>query len=80
MTLKDLRAHAMAVQNVALCLLRKWWRPLTCIGIAGSLLVNGIWVPLITRAGADLVGLAALVGALTPFVAARSFEKIKGVE
>jgi hypothetical protein len=80
MTLKEFRAHVLATQEMGLCLLRKWWRPLTCAGIAGSLLVNGIWVPLITRTGADLTGLAALVAALTPFVAARTFEKLKGAE
>jgi len=50
------------------------------LGIAGSLLVNGIWVPLVSGVGADLVGLAALVASLTPFVAARTVEKMKGVE
>jgi len=66
--------------DIGLCLIRKWWRPLTCVGIAGSLIVNGLAIPLMTKTGADLTGLAALVASLTPFVAARTFEKIKGAE
>jgi len=74
------RKGVLRVQDTALSFVRKWWRPLTCLGIAGSLLVNGIWVPLVSGVGADLVGLAALVASLTPFVAARTVEKMKGVE
>lgn len=55
----------MAAQIVALCLVRKWWRPIICLGLGASLVTNGIAMPLIYGEGADLVGLAALVGSVT---------------
>jgi len=72
-------ARLLSVQEAALCLCRKWWRPATCVGIAGSLVVNGVVIPLMGGTAADLTGLAALVAALTPFVAARTFEKSREV-
>lgn len=67
-------------QEVALGVIRKWWRPLTCLGIAGSLIVHGIVLPLMTRASPDLTGLAALVTACAAAFAVREWGKIKGVE
>lgn len=65
------------VSDMALCFARKWWRPAICIGMAGSILVNGIALPLMTRTYPDLVGLAAVVAALAPFAWFRTQEKIK---
>lgn len=74
-----MKSAILAALDALLCLIRKFWRPLTCVGIAGSLIVNGIVIPLWTKGAADLTGLAALVASLTPFVAARAYEKAKGV-
>jgi hypothetical protein len=69
------KAWFLAAQEVALCLFRKWWRPLTCVTAFITLAVNGIYLPLKLKAAADLTGLAAVLAALAPFAIARSFDK-----
>jgi hypothetical protein len=77
--LKDrAKAFASAVERVALCAFRKWWRPTTCVIAAGTVAVNGIYIPLKTHQAADLTGLAAVLAALAPFAIARTAELIKG--
>lgn len=76
---KSLKSRFLDLQEMALCLVRKWWRPLVCLGIGGSLIVNGMVIPLLTRTVPDLVGLAALVTAAAPFAWLRTHEKVKGV-
>lgn len=83
MTIQRIRAvvlrSANRVMDIGLCLVRKWWRPLVCVGMGGALIVNGIVIPLLTRISADLTGLAALCAALTPFAWLRTVEKREGV-
>jgi hypothetical protein len=64
--------------DIALCLIRKWWRPVTCVGIAGSVLVHGVILPLIIKQSPDLTGLAALITAASAAFAVREWGKIKG--
>lgn len=59
-------------------LVRTWWRPFSCIGIAGAVLVNGVILPLSTKTQPDLTGLAALVTAVSAAFAVREWGKIKG--
>lgn len=66
------------VMDIALCLIRKWWRPLTCVGIAGSMLVHGIILPLMTKSYPDLMGLAAVITAASTAFAVREWGKAKG--
>ena len=80
-------------QEIVLCIARKWWRPIACWGVglsifnvAITILVGGVILPLKTgeppdfsQLGALTGSLAALVASLTPFVAARSWDKAKGV-
>ena len=73
-----MKAAVLAFQGAALCAVRKWWRPLVQLGIGGSLIVNGVAVPLITRSYPDLTGLAACIVAAAPFAAIRAWEKAKG--
>lgn len=74
-----LTQRAMALQEVALCLVRKWWRPAICVGIGASLLMNGVILPFMTHRAPDLTGLAAVIAAAAPFAVARSYEKVMGV-
>ena len=60
------------------CLVTKWWRPLTCLAIAGSVFVHGIILPLMTKTYPDLMGLSALITAATAAFAVREWAKIKG--
>lgn len=67
------------VETAALDLVRKWWRPVTCIGIAGGALVNLVIIPLIKREVPDMAAAAAYVAACTAAFSVRAFEKSKGV-
>lgn len=66
-------------QEIALCMCRKWWRPLTAMGIAASMLVHGAILPLMLQTSPDLMGLAALVTAAAGAFAVREWGKFNGV-
>jgi len=68
----------MRAQEALLCLVRKWWRPVTQIGIAGGLVINGMIIPLWKWEAADMTALAAYVAAATAAFGVRAYEKIKG--
>ena len=81
MSFKD---RLLAAEKVALCVIRKWWRPVTCIWIAGTMAVHGVVLPLYMffRKGempTDLTGLSLLVTATAGAFAVREWGKIKGV-
>ena len=76
----SLMLKIMQLQEIALCVVRKWWRPIACIGIAGTVWVNGVMIPLMTKTTPDLTGLAALVTAVAAAFAVREWGKIKGVK
>ena len=75
MSLKD---RLLAFEKVALCVIRKWWRPMTCIWIAGTMAVHGVILPLLGTE-TDLTGLSLLVTATAGAFAVREWGKIKGV-
>lgn len=70
--------RALAVQEALLCLVRKWWRPATCIGIAGGALVNLVIIPLANWEVPDMTAAAAYVTAATAAFAVREWGKHKG--
>ena len=65
-------------QEVALCFVRKWWRPVTQIGIAGGAIVNLIVIPLYRWEWPDLTAAAAYITAATAAFAVREWGKVKG--
>lgn len=69
----------LTAQEMALCLVRKWWRPVTQIGIAGGMLVNGVIIPLWTWTVPDMTAMAAYVAAATAAFGVRAYEKVKDV-
>lgn len=78
------KARILAAQEVALCAIRKWWRPITCIWIAGTMAVHGVILPLLmffrhNQMPTDLTGLSLLVTAIAGAFAVREWGKIKGV-
>lgn len=89
----SVKSNIMKGVDVTLCFVRKFWRPIVCMGVALSSLnlgltifVGGIWLPMLkghqidfNGLGSLATGIAALVASLTPFVAARTWEKLKGV-
>ena len=81
MSLKD---RLLAAEKVCLCVIRKWWRPITCIWIAATMAVHGVIAPLYVllkqgQAPTDLAALAALVSAVAAAFAVREWGKVKGV-
>lgn len=65
-------------QTTALTLVRTWWRPVTCIGIAGGAVVNLIVIPLIKREVPNMAEAAAFVTAATAAFAVREWGKSRG--
>jgi hypothetical protein len=70
---------ALRVQEVALCFLRKWTRPITNAGIAAGTVVNLVIIPLWTREVPNLAEGAAWITACAASFIPRTVEKIKGV-
>ena len=68
-------AKALCVQDVALCIVRKWWRPVTCIGIAGGTVVNLVIIPLATLTIPNLAEGAAWIAACATAFAVREVGK-----
>lgn len=73
-----IRAKILRAQETALCFVRKWWRPATCIGIAGGALVNLVVIPIATWTVPDMTASAAYVTAATAAFAVREWGKHKG--
>lgn len=76
-----LKKIALSIQSVLefiLHFLRKWWRPVTCMWISGSVFVNGIYIPLKSGVPADMIALSALITAAVAAFAVREFAKVKG--
>ena len=80
-----MKQRLLAFERMALCIIRKWWRPVTCLWIAGTMAVHGVILPVAryVRTGladTDLMGLSALVTAIAAAFAVREFGKIKGAD
>jgi len=56
-------------------LVTRWWRPFGAAGIAGTVWVNGVIIPLANMETADGVALAALIAAVAAAFAVRTVEK-----
>jgi hypothetical protein len=73
------KAALLTAQEVALCFVSKWWRPVTCIGIAGGAVVNLVVIPLVNWEVPDMTAAAAYVAATTAAFGVRAWEKHKGL-
>lgn len=73
MTLKDL-------EKTLLDRVRVWWRPVSCIGIAGGVVIHGIVLPLMRQESLDLMGWAAVITACSTAFAVRTWEKLNASE
>ena len=67
------------IEGILLRHVSVWWRPATCIGIAGGALVNLIIIPLYTWEVPDMMSAAAYVTAATAAFGVRAWEKSVGV-
>ena len=81
----SIKERLMAAEQATLSGIRKWWRPVTCIWIGGTMAVHGVIVPLYRllkhdeMPATDLTGLSLLVTAIAGAFAVREWGKIKGV-
>ena len=73
----NLKARVLAVQETALCFVRKWWRPVMLIGVAVATWVNLVLIPLVTWKLPNLTEAAAWIAACGALQWVRSWEKIK---
>jgi hypothetical protein len=60
--------------------IRVWWRPVTCVGIAGAVIVNAIVLPIINSEPISLTDLAATIASCATIFAVREWGKINGAE
>ena len=75
----------LALEAAVLCIIRKWWRPITCIWLSGTMAMHGVVVPAVRLAqgkdaDTDLMALATLVTAITAAFAVREWGKVKAME
>jgi hypothetical protein len=75
----SIKIRFMEIQDMALCLVSKWWRPVSCIGIAGGAVINLVIIPLRTWTPINMVEAAAYVAATTAAFGIRSWEKRHGI-
>lgn len=68
------------IEQAARNFVRVWWRPVTCVGIAGGVIVNAIILPLVRGEPIDLTGFAAVIAACSTAFAVREWGKISGAE
>lgn len=73
-----LKARLLAIQDVLLCLVRKWWRPLICIGFLASVWVNLVIIPWLKREPIQFDKASLFVTAIVAAFAVREFGKFKG--
>lgn len=68
-------AFLTRLESTTRAVVNRWWRPAACVGIVGSLFVNGVFLPLLTLTIPPLAGLAALVSAVAAAFAVREVGK-----
>ena len=73
-----LKARFIAAQELALCVIRKWWRPLICAEFAVTVGVNMIYLPLKLGKTVEFAPAAAFVTAIVAAFAVREAGKIWG--
>lgn len=61
-------------------IIRVWWRPVSCVGIAGGVIVNAVYLPLATKMPLEPMGFAAIITACSTAFAVREWGKIKGAD
>ena len=69
------KARVLRWQEIALCVVRKWWRPVTCTGIAGGTIVNLVILPLKTGTIPNMAEGAAWITACAAAFAVREVGK-----
>jgi len=71
----SLKLRLLRAQETGLCLIRKWWRPLSCAGLVASLWVNLVIIPWMKREAVELEKAALFVTAVVAAFAVREVGK-----
>lgn len=58
--------------------IRVWWRPVSCVGISGGVVINAVWLPLTTHIPLEPYGFAAIITACATAFAVREWGKVQG--
>lgn len=66
------------LQETLLGIVQKWWRPLTCLGLCGSVFVNMILIPLKKGIPIEFVPASTFVTAIVAAFAVREWGKMNG--
>jgi uncharacterized membrane protein len=74
-----LKQRILRIQEMLLCVCRKWWRPLTCMGLMASVFVNLVLIPWVKKTPIEFSSASAFVGAIVAAFAVREWGKTKGV-
>lgn len=74
-----IKATILRVQEAALCLVQKWWRPMTYIVLGTGTIVNTVVIPLWKMTPVNLAEFAALIASWSPMIAIREWGKAQGV-
>lgn len=66
-----------SLNEVALCFVNKWWRPVGYATVIGAMAANTILIPILNKTGVSLRELSVLILAFAPLAALRTYEKMK---
>lgn len=75
----------MSIDHFILSIIRRWWRPVTCVALALTVFVHGVFIPLYlllckNQYFSDLNGLSLLITAVIAAFAVREWGKVRGNE
>lgn len=73
-----MKGFIMRCQNAALCLIRKWWRPVMLAGVATGTWVNLVLVPIIKWEVPNMAEAAAWIAACGALSWVREWGKVQG--
>ena len=74
----NLKQRVLRIQEMLLCLVRKWWRPLSCLGFVAAIWVNMVAVPWRTGKPIEFDKGSLFVTAVVAAFAVREWGKVKG--
>lgn len=72
------KKRLLAVQEIGLCLIRKWWRPVMLAGVGLGTWVNLVIIPLWKREVPNMAEAAAWIAACGALSWVREWGKSKG--
>lgn len=70
----------MNIEAKAREIIRVWWRPVSCVGIAVGVCVNAVYLPLASGLPLEPMGFAAIITACSTAFAVREWGKIMGAD